>query len=362
MNESVRVSEKANKKGRLLAAMSGGVDSSVAAKLMLDCGYDCDGATMKLLAGGGSKCCSLDDIDDARRVCEALGIEHFVFNFTDDFTLGVIDAFVSAYGRGETPNPCVECNRKIKFGKFISRARELGYDGIITGHYAKIRRGERGAELWRADDKSKDQTYFLWTLTERELSFAHFPLGSMKKEKTREAAEAFGLITSKKPDSQDVCFAADGKYAEFIEDYTGKVFPEGDFTLEDGSVVGRHHGIIRYTVGQRRGLGIAYECPLYVKEINAEENRVILTRGDGLFGSSLSAENANIISGEAPKGTFRAKIKIRYRHAPADASVTFSEDGKSFHAEFDTPQRAITKGQSAVIYDGDRVLGGGVIK
>ncbi|MCD7775846.1 MAG: tRNA 2-thiouridine(34) synthase MnmA [Firmicutes bacterium] len=350
-----------NSKGRLLAAMSGGVDSSVAVKLMLDEGYECNGATMKLLSGGGSKCCSLDDVEDARSVCEKLGIEHFVFNFTDDFSHDVIDNFVFEYVRGATPNPCIECNRKIKFGRFIRRARELGYDGIITGHYAKIEKTNGEYVLMRAGDKAKDQTYFLWTLDQDTLPYVHFPLSRLRKDETREIAERCGLKTSKKPDSQDVCFVTNGKYADFIEDYTGLDFPAGDFVLENGDVVGRHEGIIHYTVGQRRGLGVAHKCRLFVKEIDTENNRVILTEGDGLFSSSLDAEGANIISGRIPKGTFHADVKIRYRHTPAGANITFSEDGSSFHAEFDSPQRAVTKGQSAVIYDGDAVLGGGVI-
>ena len=344
--------------------MSGGVDSSVAAYLLTRDGYDCIGCTMKLcpddVAHEGG-CCTADDAADARSVARRVGIPFHVFNMTDDFRREVIDRFVSRYLAGRTPNPCVDCNRTMKFALLRRRGEELGYDCLATGHYARIEYRDGRWTLRKARDPSKDQSYVLYHLTQAELAKTLFPLGDLTKSEARALAAENGFLNAAKPDSQDICFVPDGDYAAVIARYTGKTEPEGDFVLPDGSVIGRHKGISRYTVGQRRGLGVAYSEPLYVKRILVAENKVLLGRDEDLYGTSCDVSDANWIAGETPSAPVRCAVKIRYRQTEQPATVTPLEGGRA-HVEFDSPQRAITPGQSAVFYDGDEVLGGGEIE
>ena len=344
--------------------MSGGVDSSVAAYLLTRDGYDCVGCTMKLCPDDASHeggCCTVDDAEDARSVARRVGIPFHVFNMTDDFRRAVIDRFVSRYLIGRTPNPCVDCNKTMKFGLLRRRGEELGYDCLATGHYARIEYRDGHWTLRKALDPSKDQSYVLYHLTQAELSKTLFPLGDLTKEEARKIAAENGFLNAGKPDSQDICFVPDGDYAAVIRRYTGKTEPEGDFILPDGTVIGRHKGISRYTVGQRRGLGIAYSEPLYVKRILVAENKVLLGWDEDLYESSCDVAEVNWIAGETPSGPIRCAVKIRYRQTEQPATVTPLEGGRA-HVEFDAPQRAITPGQSAVFYDGDEVLGGGEIE
>ena len=345
--------------------MSGGVDSSVAALLLKNEGHELIGATMKLYdnetAGLKTKtCCSLDDTDDARRVAMRLGFPYYVFNYQEDFGREVIGRFVCAYEEGRTPNPCIDCNRYMKFGKLYERAVVLGCDAVATGHYAQIVFEDGRWLLKKGLDKSKDQSYVLACLTQEQLSHTRLPLGSLTKDEVRRLAAENGFYNANKPDSQDICFVPDGDYAGFISRYTGKDCPPGDFVLEDGTVVGKHKGITHYTVGQRRGLGIAWSHSLFVKKIDAETNRVILADNDGLFARELYAGDLNWIRWDVPPREFRAAARIRYRHTEQPATVTVQADG-TVRAVFDEPQRAITPGQTLVLYDKDTVIGAGRI-
>ena len=351
---------------KVLVAMSGGVDSSVAAKLLCDSGNECVGCTMKLYnnndAGisSGHTCCSLDDIEDARSVVHRLGMEHFVFNFSDDFREKIIDKFVNSYCCGITPNPCIDCNRYMKFDKLFSRADILGCDHIATGHYARIELENGKYLLKKAADPSKDQSYVLYSMTQEQLSGTLFPLGGIYKEETRKIAEESGFVNAKKPDSQNICFVPDGDYAKVIELHTGKKSLPGNFTDANGTVLGRHCGIIHYTIGQHRRLGISLPEKMYVCRICAKNNTVILGKESELFGTCATVNDFNWISGEAPEKPFRCKAKVRYRQPEQPATVT--PIGKNaVRIIFDEPQRAITPGQAAVLYDDETVLGGGVI-
>lgn len=354
---------------KALIAMSGGVDSSVAAYLMKENGYDCAGATMKLFhnedvcVAREKSCCSLEDVEDARSVAYALGMPYYVFNFTDRFREDVIDRFVSAYETGATPNPCIDCNRYLKFEKMFQRARELHYDYIATGHYAQIAYDEVSGRylLKKAADSTKDQSYVLYSMTQEQLAHTLFPLGEMCKTEVRKIAENHGFVNAKKHDSQDICFVQNGTYADFIEQYTGKNYPPGDFVLKDGTVLGTHKGIIHYTIGQRKGLGIAYEEPLYVTEINVSDNAVVLGRNCDLYSKTLTANHINLISVGQIEKPIRVKAKVRYRQPEQWATVT-QTDNDTITVEFDEPQRAVTKGQAVVLYIGDTVLGGGTIQ
>lgn len=352
---------------KALIAMSGGVDSAVAAYLMKKNGCECMGVTMKLfhneeVSVRENTCCSLDDVEDARSVAYKLGIPYYVFNFSERFKEDVIDRFVDAYENGRTPNPCIDCNRYLKFDKLFFRAKELDYDYVVTGHYARIEYNEEKCRyiLKKAVDLNKDQSYVLYSLTQEQLAHVQFPLGGMNKTETRKIAEENGFINAKKHDSQDICFVLNGTYADFIESYTGKVFPEGDFVDKNGNVLGRHKGIIRYTVGQRKGLGISFEQPMYVLEVNPKNNTVVLGTNEELFSKEVTAKKINLISVPNIYEPIRVKAKVRYRQTEQWATAV-QTDGDTLKIKFDEPQRAVTKGQAVVLYDGDVVVGGGTI-
>lgn len=355
-----------NKKA--IIAMSGGVDSSVSAFIIKSQGYDCIGVTMKLFHNEDictppeKSCCSLEDVEDARSVAYSLGIPYYVFNFTDRFHEEVIERFVNAYEEGTTPNPCIDCNRYLKFEKLFLRAQELNFDYIVTGHYARIEYDESSGRylLKKALDETKDQSYVLYSMTQNQLAHTLFPLGNLRKTDVRKIAEEHGFINAKKHDSQDICFVQNGTYADFIKHHTGKDYPSGDFILKDGTVLGKHKGIINYTIGQRKGLGIAYSEPLYVSEINAGDNTVVLGRDCDLYSKTLTANNINLISSDRIEKPIRVKAKIRYRQTEQPATVIQTDDDL-ITIEFDKPQRAVTKGQAVVLYDDDTVLGGGTI-
>ncbi|MCD8152449.1 MAG: tRNA 2-thiouridine(34) synthase MnmA [Clostridiales bacterium] len=353
---------------KALIAMSGGVDSSVAAFLMREAGYECIGATMKLFQNEDigipreHSCCSLEDVEDARSVAFSLGMPYYVFNFAERFGEEVIANFISAYENGRTPNPCIDCNRYLKFEKLFLRAKELSCDCVVTGHYARIECDDVSGRylLKRGADGTKDQSYVLYSMTQEQLAHVQFPLGGMPKSEVRRIAEEQGFINAKKADSQDICFVQSGKYGDFIESYTGKKYPEGDFIDTDGNVLGRHRGIIRYTIGQRKGLGIAADRPLYVVKINSADNTVTLGSNEDLFSAALTARDINLISVRRMDAPMRVQAKVRYRHVPQWATVTQSDED-TIHVVFDEPQRAITAGQAVVLYDGDVVVGGGTI-
>ena len=352
---------------KAMIAMSGGVDSSVAAWLMKRDGYDCMGVTMRLFAGEdscerkGHTCCSLDDVEDARSVARQLGIPYFVFNFTEDFGTQIMDRFVCAYENGFTPNPCIDCNRYMKFEKLMKRAKELDYDYVVTGHYARIE--EQGGKflLKKAIDEKKDQSYVLYSLTQEQLAHTLFPLGGMTKPQIREMAEEQGLINARKHDSQDICFVPDHDYASFITQETGKESKPGNFVDEEGNIMGQHRGLIHYTIGQRKGLGISSSTPIFVKELRPQTNEVVLCKSESLFSRDCHVDNINYMAEEKLTGPVKAIGKIRYSHAGAPCTLYPQPDG-TLLAQFDEPQRAMTPGQAAVFYQDDHVLCGGTIE
>jgi tRNA-specific 2-thiouridylase len=345
---------------RVLVAMSGGVDSAVAVILMKEAGYECIGATMKLIANGGSKCCSLEDINDARAAAWKLEIPHYVLNYTRDFTSRVIEPFIESYENGETPNPCIECNRYLKFSLLLRRALELEAEKLVTGHYARI---EKSGDRWilkKGIDPNKDQSYVLYMMSQDALSRTLFPLGELTKARAREIASEKGLSNADKEESQDICFVDNGKYAAFIEKYTGKTYPEGDITDAEGNILGRHHGLIRYTLGQRRGTGVARNYPVYVASKNTAANTLVLGDDSSLYSSGFTARQINLIACEDLFSPRRLAVKIRYLQKEQWARVEQTAPD-AVRVEFEEPQRAITPGQAAVFYDGDTVVGGGTI-
>lgn len=352
---------------KALIAMSGGVDSSVAALLTQNMGYDCIGCTMKLFDNPSTEtarsrtCCALEDVEDARSVAFRIGMPYYVFNFKDDFRSKVIEKFIRSYESGMTPNPCIDCNRYLKFECLFERAQILGCDKIVTGHYARIEFNGKEYVLKKAIDLSKDQSYFLYSMTQEQLGRTLFPLGSLSKTETRKIAEENGFINADKPDSQDICFVPNGDYAHVIKTYTGRCYPTGVFQTQSGKVMGMHRGIIHYTVGQRKGLGITSQKPLYVCEIKAEGNTVILGNREDLFSSSCVVSNFHWISREIPNFPFRCLAKMRSRQQEQPVTV-YPLGTEEVRIVFDHPQRAVAPGQAAVLYDGEIVLGGGEIQ
>ncbi len=345
---------------KTLVAMSGGVDSAVCACILKNKGYDVIGAN--LILHGKDFDADTKDIIDAKAVCDRLGIPFYSFDFSSDFESMVVKDFIETYQNGGTPNPCVICNRYIKIQKLIEKADELSCEKVATGHYANIEFDESSGRylLKKAKDETKDQSYVLYQLTQEQLSRLQFPLGQLTKNNAREIARAEGLKNAERADSQDICFIPDGDYYSFIEKYTGKKQEYGNFIDENGNVLGTHKGIINYTIGQRKGLGVSSFAPLFVTKINPVDNTVTLTHGEGLFDKVLYADNVNLISVEELKEPMRVMAKVRYRQKAQSATATMQSDGK-LKVEFDVEQRAITKGQSVVLYDGDIVVGGGII-
>jgi tRNA-specific 2-thiouridylase len=351
---------------RILAAMSGGVDSSVAALLLQRQGWEVIGISMdlydfsKVTKNREGTCCSLDDLYDARRVCDTLHIPYYVLNLRDEFRREVIDPFVREYSTGRTPNPCILCNEHLKFRALLRKADELGAEGVATGHYAVIRREPSGrCRLFAAPDESKDQSYFLFSLDSERLRRIHFPVGEMRKDEVRRIAEAAGLPVFEKRQSQDICFVTDHSYTEFLN-RSGIEEREGQFLDRAGNVLGTHKGVLRFTVGQRKGLRIAAKEPLYVVAIDAEKNAIILGTEDETLSASTRVGRFSFVSGAPPAREFRATVKVRFRHPGADATVRMEEH--HFQVVFDSPQRSVTPGQALVLYEGREVLGGGWIE
>ena len=365
--------------GLVAVAMSGGVDSSTVAAVLLQQGRPIVGLTMQLwnqrrlseLQGEGPaqhRCCSLDDVYDAKRVAQHLNFPHYVVNFEDQFEQRVVRPFVEQYLAGRTPIACTNCNTDVKFEPLLLMARQIGAERLATGHYARIRRNEQTGryELLRARDDSKDQSYFLWGLTQEQLSRSEFPLGELTKGEVRALAREVNLPVAEKPESMELCFVPNGNYVQFIHAYSREVGKpisdaEGDIVAEDGTVLGRHTGVHNYTIGQRKGLGFATGKPVYVLAIDPEKNRIIVGQDDSLRTTSFEIENVNWISIEEPAAPMRAEVKIRHKHDPAPATVE-ALPGNSARITFDSPQRAITPGQAAAIYSGGVVLAGGWIK
>ena len=360
--------------------MSGGVDSSTVAAMLCADGHNVIGLTMQLwnqrrLAGRDGmpeqvtgRCCSLDDVYDARRVAETIGIPYYVVNHEERFERDVVRPFVQEYLSGRTPIPCSLCNNHLKFDQLLTVARQIGAERVATGHYAQVDFSEASGRwlLRRPADKSKDQTYFLFGLTQEQLSRTLFPLGGMTKPEVRELARKYGLIIAEKPDSQEICFVPGGDYKRFLDAYLAEqgeapLETPGEMVTADGQVIGEHAGIHNFTVGQRKGLGVATGSPLYVLQIKGDTRQVVVGSDEELYHSTLRARRVNLISVGALNGPMRVSVKIRHRHEPAPATVE-STGPDQIQVVFDQPQRAITPGQAAVFYDGDVVVGGGWIE
>lgn len=345
---------------KVFAAMSGGVDSSVAAYLLMQAGYDITGATMTLYRPDGQNG-DTRDVLDARSVCAKLGIPHKTYDMGEVFCRCVIQDFISVYEAGGTPNPCVTCNKTIKFGALWDAVRADGAEAIATGHYARIIKDGDRHLLCKAADEGKDQSYFLWRLPRALLPHILFPLGDMKKSEIRELASSLSLVTAHKSDSQDICFVPDGAYAEFIESYTGKTAETGDFVDCDGKVLGRHKGIIHYTIGQRKGLGIALGAPAFVCAKDPVSRQVVLGSNEDLFTREIALRDVNLLAVDRIDAPMKVTARIRSTHRGSPATV-FATDSGQMLVTFDEPERAVAPGQSCVFYDGDVVIGGGIIQ
>ncbi|MBQ3052651.1 MAG: tRNA 2-thiouridine(34) synthase MnmA [Clostridia bacterium] len=341
-------------KEKILVGMSGGVDSSSAALVLKNAGYDISGVTLVLCQGDNES-----NIRDAKAVCDKMGISHFTFDFTDKFSKYVISDFLNEYIDGRTPNPCIVCNKYIKFGAMLDKALESGFDKIATGHYARVKEENGRFMLYRGQDRSKDQSYVLYSLTQRQLSHLLLPLGDLSKVQVRQLAENAGFVNADRPDSQDICFVSDGDYASFIEKTSGFKSAEGEYIDLQGNVLGKHKGIIHYTLGQRKGLGIALGKHAFVIEKNPQTNRVVLGDEEHLFKNRVYTTENNFIPFDELKGDMRVTAKLRYRHTEQPAVISRYKEGVMI--EFDQPQRAPSPGQAAVFYDGDMVIGGGKI-
>lgn len=348
--------------------MSGGVDSSVAAYLLKEQGYDVIGVTMQIWQdeeetvqeeNGG--CCGLSAVEDARRVAQMLDIPYYVMNFKDEFRRNVMDYFAEEYLHARTPNPCIACNRYVKWESLLQRSMAIGADYIATGHYARIRQLDNGRyTICNSVTAEKDQTYALYNLTQDQLKRTLMPVGEYRKDEIRKIAQEAGLPVAHKPDSQDICFVPDGDYASFLEEYTGKVLPQGNFVTKEGRLLGTHKGITHYTIGQRRGLDLPMGKRVFVTKIDPDTNEVVIGENEDLFQTRLVADRVNLMSVGELKEPARVMAKIRYNHKGAPATITMLPDGK-VECVFDEPQRAMTPGQAAVFYDGTDVLGGGTI-
>ena len=344
-------------KKKILLGMSGGVDSSVSAVLLQEQGYDVIGATMKMWEDTEKA------IEDAKKVCNKLEIEHHVIDCTEKFRCHVINKFISEYENAKTPNPCIECNRYLKFGAFYEKAKELGCEYIATGHYAKTEYSEKYKRyvLKKSDEEKKDQTYFLYYIPKEEIEFIIFPLQNRaSKEETRKIAERNNLEVAQKKDSQEICFIPDNDYQKFLQKYSSQKPKEGNIVLKDGTVLGKHKGLINYTIGQRKGLGISYKEPLYVIKLDIQKNQVIVGTEQDLYSKELIADEINWLAIDQLKEPLKLKAKVRYRAKEAECTV-YPIENEQVKVIFDEPQRAITPGQSVVFYDEDIVVGGGKI-
>ncbi len=351
---------------KVVVGMSGGVDSSVAAYLLQQQGYEVIGVTMQIWQKDTNVdredgCCSLSAVEDARRVCQKLGIPHYVMNFRDDFKRDVIDYFVDEYQKGRTPNPCIACNRYVKWEAMLNKCLQIGADFIATGHYAKVDKLNNGRYvLKQSKTLAKDQTYALYNLTQHQLAHTLMPLGDYTKDEIRAIAKDIGLLVADKPDSQEICFVEDNNYGKYIEDITGKKYAQGNFIDKDGNILGKHKGIIHYTIGQRKGLGIALGKRTFVSNINTVNNTVTLGDNEDLFKNTVHGNKLNFMPFEILDKPLNLSAKIRYSHLPAKCSIKMLEKDK-IECVFEQPQRAITQGQAIVFYDNEMVVGGATI-